>query len=41
MALGPKIWNGLPENIKEKHPLANLRNILNCDKDRFTSAICA
>ena len=41
MALGPKIWNRLPENIKKKHPLAKSRNILNCGQVRLASAKCA
>ena len=43
MALGPEIWNALPEKIlkKKKHPLANSSNILNRGQVRFASAKCA
>ena len=41
MALGPKIWNALPENIKEKHPLPNSRNMLNHGQVQLASGNCA
>ena len=42
MALGPKIRDALPENVKKKkHPLANSRNILNFGQVRLASAKCA
>ena len=40
MALGPKIWNPLPEKIKKKHTLANSRKILNHGQVRLASAKC-
>ena len=41
MALGPKIWNALPEKIRKKHSLLNSRNMLNLGQVRFSSASCA
>ena len=38
MALGPKIWNSLPENVKKKHPLTNSRNMLNRGQVRLANA---
>ena len=38
MALGPKIWNALPGNIKNKHLLANSKNILNRCQVRLANA---
>ena len=40
MALGPKIWNALPKNVKKEHPLANSRNVLNRGLVRLANEKC-